>query len=71
LLAVVLAHLGHVATDNIHNRLAHCGYFLTYRAFGRFDSSSITPTTMCSILTIPGLACFRLKIFCGPSTNAR
>ena len=43
MLAVVLAHLGHVATDHFHNRLAPWGYFLTYRAFVRFDSAHITP----------------------------
>jgi len=43
LLAAVLAHLGHVTTDNFHNRLAPWGYFITYRAFVRFDVARITP----------------------------
>jgi hypothetical protein len=43
LLAKVLPHLGHVATGHFPNRLAPWGYFLTYRAFVRFDSSCITP----------------------------
>ena len=43
LLAVVLANLGHVATDHFHNRLSPWGYFMTYRALVRFDTARITP----------------------------
>ena len=43
LLAAVLAHLGHVATDHFHNRIAPWGYFMTYRALVRFDTTRVTP----------------------------
>ena len=43
LLAVMLAHLGHVAADHFHNGLAPWSYFITYRAFVRFDAARITP----------------------------
>jgi hypothetical protein len=43
LLAAVLAHLGHVATDHFHNRLTPWSYFVTYRAFVGFDTARITP----------------------------
>ena len=42
-LAAVLAHLGHVATDHFHNRMAPWGYSITYRAFVQFDRTRITP----------------------------
>lgn len=42
-LAAMLAHLGHVATDHFHNRLAPWSYFITYRAFVGFDAARITP----------------------------
>ena len=35
LLAAVLAHLGHVATDHFHNGISTWGYSITYRAFDR------------------------------------
>ena len=43
LLAVVLAHLAHVATDHLHNRLHPFAYFITYRILKRFDTKFITP----------------------------
>ena len=43
LLAAALAHLGHVATDHFHNRLAPWSYFITYRALVRFDTARIAP----------------------------
>ena len=43
LLAAVLAHLGHIATDHFHNRTAPWGYFITYRALVGFDTSRILP----------------------------
>jgi len=43
LLAAVLAHLGHIATDHLHNRLSPWGYFITYRVLVRFDTARITP----------------------------
>ena len=43
LLAVVLAHLVHVATDHFHNRLHPFAYFITYRMLKRFDTEFITP----------------------------
>jgi len=45
LLAVVLAHLGHVATDHFHNRLSVLGYFILYRIWVRFDTKKIAPNT--------------------------
>ena len=42
-LAAVAAHLGHVATDHFHNRLSPLGYFITYRAWVRFDAKKIAP----------------------------
>ena len=45
LLAVVSAHLLHVATDHFHNRISPYGYFLTYRIINRFDAAVITPGT--------------------------
>ena len=43
LLAVVLAHLGHVATDHFHNAISPFGYSLIYRAWVRFDAKKIAP----------------------------
>ncbi len=43
LMAAVLAHLGHIATDHFHNRLAPWAYFFTYRALVRFDTARIAP----------------------------
>ena len=43
LLSVVAAHLGHVATDHLHNRLGPWSYFLTYRILTGFDVSRIAP----------------------------
>lgn len=43
LIAAVLAHLGHVATDHFHNGLAPRVYFVTYRAMIRFNSADIAP----------------------------
>ncbi len=43
LLAVVLGHLSHVATDHFHNRLTLLGYFVLYRAWVRFDAQKIAP----------------------------
>ena len=43
LLAAVLAHLGHVATDHFHNRLAPWSYFITYRVLVRFETARVTP----------------------------
>lgn len=43
LLAAVLAHLGHIATDHFHNHLSPWGYSITYRTLVRFDAARITP----------------------------
>ena len=43
LLAVVLAHMLHVASDQIHNRVAPFSYFIIYRVAKRFDSAYIAP----------------------------
>ena len=43
LLAVVIAHLFHVAADHLHNRLSPFAYFIGYRIIKRFDSASIAP----------------------------
>ena len=43
LLAAVLAHLVHVATDHLSNRLAPFAYFIVYRLITRFDTEFITP----------------------------
>jgi len=43
LLAAVLAHLGHVAADHFHNRMAPWGYSIIYRLTARFDSNVISP----------------------------
>lgn len=42
-LAVVLAHLAHVATDHFHNRLPRFAYFIVYRILKRFETKFITP----------------------------
>ena len=42
-LALVLAHLAHVATDHFHNRLAPWSYFISYRIAKKFDPAYITP----------------------------
>ena len=42
-LALVLAHLAHVATDHFHNRLAPMAYFISYRIAKGFDTAYITP----------------------------
>lgn len=43
LLGVVFAHLVHVATDHLHNRLSPFAYFICYRIIKRFDSAQIAP----------------------------
>ena len=43
LLAVFLAHLGHVTTDHFHNHLTPWSYFITYRAYVRFETAQILP----------------------------
>jgi hypothetical protein len=43
LLAVVLAHLAHVTTDHLRNRLTPLAYFITYRLLKRFDRAFIAP----------------------------
>ncbi len=43
LLAVVLAHLAHVATDHFYNRLPPLVYFMAYRLLKRFDTKYIVP----------------------------
>ena len=43
LLAAVLARLGHVTADHFHNRLTPWGYFMTHRAWVRFDTALIVP----------------------------
>jgi hypothetical protein len=57
LLAVVLAHLGHVATDHFHNRLTPLGYSILYRAWVGFDAAKIAPGIRLeySYLSLPGL----------------
>ena len=42
-LALVLAHLAHVATDHFHNRLPPWAYFISYRIARKFDTAYITP----------------------------
>ena len=42
-LALVLAHLVHVATDHFHNRLPPWAYFISYRIARKFDTAYITP----------------------------
>ena len=42
-LALVLAHLVHVATDHFHNGLAPQAYFISYRIAKKFDTAYITP----------------------------
>ena len=43
LLAAVMGHLSHVATDHCHNRLTPLGYFALYRVWVRFDARKIAP----------------------------
>ena len=43
LLAVILGHLAHVATDHVWNRLTPFAYSITYRAIKGFDSQHIAP----------------------------
>ena len=42
-LATVAAHLSHMATDQLHNRVAPWGYFITYRIIKRFDAATLAP----------------------------
>ncbi len=42
-LAVVLAHLAHVATDQFHNRVHPLTYFMAYRVAKRFATAEILP----------------------------
>ena len=57
LLAVVLAHLGHVATDHFHNRLTPLAYFILYRAWVGFNAAKIAPGIRIeySYLSLPGM----------------
>ena len=43
LLAAAVAHLGHVATDHLHNGISPWGYSITYRAFVRFETARVAP----------------------------
>jgi len=43
LLAVVVAQLGHVATDHFHNRLPTWAYFISYRIARKFETVYIAP----------------------------
>lgn len=64
LLAAVLAHLGHVATDHFHNHLSPWGYSITYRALVKFDSTRITPNhnVLHSYKSWPGLLPFGKRL---------
>ena len=42
-LATVAAHLSHVITDQLHNRVSPLGYSITYRIIKGFDASVIAP----------------------------
>ncbi len=42
-LALVLAHLAHVATDHFHNGLPPLTYFMSYRIAKRFATAEILP----------------------------
>lgn len=44
-LALVLAHLAHVATDHFHNHLPPWAYFISYRIAKKFDTAYIVPGT--------------------------
>ena len=43
LLAIILAHLAHVATDHFHNELPSLSYFMAYRISKRFATAEISP----------------------------
>jgi hypothetical protein len=43
LLAAAVAHLGHVALDHFHHRPNPWAYFISYRAWLRFDARRIEP----------------------------
>ena len=43
LLAIALSHLGHIAADHFHNRMAPWGYSVIYRLAVRFDSNLVSP----------------------------
>ena len=64
-LAAVLAHLVHVTTDHLHNRLPLFTYFIAYRVVKRFDPALIAPgyNVMYSYRSLPELVPFgrRLK----------
>lgn len=64
LLAVVLAHLFHVATDHLHNRLSPFSYFIVYRIAKRFDTAFIVPgyNVMDSYRGWPGLIPFGKRL---------
>ena len=42
-LALVLAHMAHVATDHFHNHLTPWAYFISYRIARKFNPTYITP----------------------------
>ena len=64
LLAVTLGHLGHIATDHFHNRLAPWGYFMTYRAVVQFDAARVAPNhnVLYSYRSWPGLLPFGKRL---------
>jgi hypothetical protein len=43
LVAVTAGYAGHMATDQRFNLVYRMGYFITYRAYHRFDVDSLTP----------------------------
>lgn len=60
LLAAILGHLAHVATDHAWNRLSPFAYWITFRAIKRFDSQHISPHhhVMYSYRSLPRLLPF-------------
>ena len=64
LLAVALAHLGHVATDHFHNRLTPWSYFITYRVISGFDAARIAPgkDVLNAYKSWPGLLPFGVRL---------
>lgn len=64
LLAAILGHVAHVATDHIWNRLSPFAYWITFRVFKGFDSRYISPHhhAMDSYRSLPHLLPFGHRI---------
>jgi len=63
-LAAAVAHLGHIATDHVHNGIAPWGYSITYRALAKFETQRVVPgrSVLDAYQTWPGMLPFGRRL---------